>query len=163
LVNYPATNSDGANPNGGLLLSGSTLYGTTYDGGVSGGGTVFAMSLNGTGYQVLKNFGARIVGGVFNNTDGANPNGNLVLSGGTLHGTTQDGGTYVHNDCVYNDNYTFAPNTGQVLAVPVQNTMPGYAGFFQLNVAADPLPSATKVGTFHMDAGGNLTFTAGPN
>src|SRR5438045_3777969 len=41
LNNY--TNSDGANPSGGLLLSGNTLYGTAVFGGSSGYGTVFAV------------------------------------------------------------------------------------------------------------------------
>ncbi len=43
---YPVyTNSDGANPYAGLILSGNTLYGTTYKGGSSGRGTVFSLSL----------------------------------------------------------------------------------------------------------------------
>ena len=37
-------------------LSGSTLYGTTTDGGSSGDGTVFKVNTDGTGYTVLKNF-----------------------------------------------------------------------------------------------------------
>src|SRR6185369_5116949 len=42
---YPATqtNSDGANPSAGLVLSGNTLYGTTPYGGVTGNGTVFSL------------------------------------------------------------------------------------------------------------------------
>ena len=35
---------DGANPYGGLILSGNTLYGTAYGGGSSGNGTVFSLS-----------------------------------------------------------------------------------------------------------------------
>jgi len=38
------TNSDGANPTAGLMLSGSTLYGTAQRGGNSGYGTVFSLS-----------------------------------------------------------------------------------------------------------------------
>src|SRR5207247_303345 len=38
------TNSDGSYPLAGLLLSGSTLYGTAYYGGSSGNGTVFSIS-----------------------------------------------------------------------------------------------------------------------
>jgi uncharacterized repeat protein (TIGR03803 family) len=37
------TNSDGANPKAGLILSGNTLYGTTSAGGSSGYGTVFSL------------------------------------------------------------------------------------------------------------------------
>ena len=40
---YP-TNSDGANPKPGLILSGNTLYGTATSGGSSGNGTVFSLS-----------------------------------------------------------------------------------------------------------------------
>jgi uncharacterized repeat protein (TIGR03803 family) len=38
------TNSDGANPGAGLILSGNFLYGTTQSGGSSGNGTVFSLS-----------------------------------------------------------------------------------------------------------------------
>ena len=41
----PGTNSDGANPYAGLILSGNTLYGTARYGGSSGDGTVFSISL----------------------------------------------------------------------------------------------------------------------
>ena len=39
------TNRDGASPSASLVLSGNTLYGTTYGGGNSGGGTVFSIAL----------------------------------------------------------------------------------------------------------------------
>src|ERR1044071_3284497 len=77
--------SNGANPNGIVVLSGSTLYGTTVDGGSSGQGTVFAINTNGTGYTNLYIF----TGG----NDGGNPYGGLVLSGNVLYGTTQSGGS----------------------------------------------------------------------
>lgn len=79
------TNSDGANPCAGLVLSGNTLYGTAYDGGSSGYGTVFAMDKDGANFRVLQNF----TGG----SDGANPFAGLILSGSTLYGTTVGGGT----------------------------------------------------------------------
>jgi uncharacterized repeat protein (TIGR03803 family) len=37
-------NSDGFHPTAGLVLSGNTLYGTTYYGGSAGAGTVFSLS-----------------------------------------------------------------------------------------------------------------------
>lgn len=79
----PGTNRDGANPSAGLALSGTLLYGTTRVGGSAGGGTVFMMNTDGTGYRVLHNF----TGGL----DGANPGG-LALSGNVLYGTTKGGG-----------------------------------------------------------------------
>ena len=72
------TNSDGGNPCDGLILSGSTLYGTASVGGSSGYGTVFAVQTNGTGFATLYNF--------TNGTDGAWPYSGLVLSGNTLFG-----------------------------------------------------------------------------
>src|SRR5207245_2162792 len=39
------TNSDGASPRAGLILSSNTLYGTAYVGGSWGRGTVFSLSL----------------------------------------------------------------------------------------------------------------------
>jgi uncharacterized repeat protein (TIGR03803 family) len=78
--------SDGGGPVSGLTLSGATLYGTTYYGGSTGDGTVFKINTNGSGYSVLKEF----TGSPF---DGRNPAGDLVLSGNTLYGTTQNGGS----------------------------------------------------------------------
>ena len=86
------TNSDGANPQAGLILSGSTLYGTATGGGSSGNGTVFAVATNGFGFTNLHNFTPDPSPG-FTNSDGASPRGDLVLSGNTLYGTTYDGGS----------------------------------------------------------------------
>jgi uncharacterized repeat protein (TIGR03803 family) len=86
-VGFP---SDGANPWGGLILSGNTLYGTTWQGGTNGNpnanGTVFAVNTDGTGYTNLHNFAGYP-------SDGAEPESGLVLSGNTLYGTTSRGGT----------------------------------------------------------------------
>ena len=78
--------ADGANPAGGLVLSGNMLYGTTSSGGSSDEGTVFAINTNGGGYAILYNFS----GGA----DGAEPEAGLVLMGNTLYGTTFNGGQY---------------------------------------------------------------------
>jgi uncharacterized repeat protein (TIGR03803 family) len=76
---------DGANPMAGLILSGSTLFGTTRYGGVGGNGTVFAVNVDGSGFTNLYNF---------TGTDGANPVCRLILSGGTLYGTAARGGRW---------------------------------------------------------------------
>jgi uncharacterized repeat protein (TIGR03803 family) len=78
------TNADGAFPNDNLILSGNTLYGTAYEGGSSGFGTVFAINLDGSGFTNLYNF----TGG----SNGMGPSGGLILSGNTLYGTTFKGG-----------------------------------------------------------------------
>ena len=71
-----STNSDGANPYAGLVLSGSTVYGVAQYGGTNGDGVVFAVNLDGSGFTNLYNF----TGG----NDGAHPQGGLILAGGTL-------------------------------------------------------------------------------
>src|SRR5436190_5212965 len=76
---------DGASPWDGLILWGNTLYGTAYSGGTWGGGTVFAVNTDGSGFITLHSF----TGG----SGGARPIGGLVLSGNTLHGTTRTGGS----------------------------------------------------------------------
>src|ERR1035437_5755881 len=53
-----STNSDGANPQAGLILSGNTLYGTASGGGSSGYGTVFAVNTDGMGFTNLHSFTA---------------------------------------------------------------------------------------------------------
>jgi uncharacterized repeat protein (TIGR03803 family) len=80
---YLFTGSDGANPAGGLTLSGSTFYGTTKTGGANGDGTVFSIPITGGTPTTLYSFAG---------TDGANPIAGLTLSGSTLYGTTNNGG-----------------------------------------------------------------------
>ncbi len=89
------TNGDGAQPYGKLILSSNLLYGTTRNGGMGGNGTVFAVSTNGTGFTTLYSFaaGANNGAGILTNIDGAEPTSGLVLSGNTLYGTTEHGGT----------------------------------------------------------------------
>ncbi len=89
----PYFNSDGANPYAGLVLSGNTLYGTASAGGSSGDGTVFAVNTNGTGFTNLYNFTALDTGTDTTNSDGANPYAGLILSGNTLYGTADSGGS----------------------------------------------------------------------
>jgi hypothetical protein len=87
----PPTNSDGANPRGSLIVSGSTLYGTAYNGGLFGSGTMFSMNTNGTGFTNLYTFTANSTA-PYTNSDGAHPNAALLLSGNTLYGTAYNGG-----------------------------------------------------------------------
>jgi uncharacterized repeat protein (TIGR03803 family) len=84
------TNSDGAIPYAGLILSGNTLYGTAVTGGSSGNGTVFAVQTNGTGFTTLHSFTAL---NNSTNSDGAFPYAGLVLSGTNLYGTANGGGS----------------------------------------------------------------------
>lgn len=92
------TNTDGAYPFAGLILSGNTLYGGASAGGFGGSGTVFALGTNGTGFTTLYHFTATTysyatgTGGWYTNVDGAWPRGGLILSNNTLYGTTRGGG-----------------------------------------------------------------------
>ena len=80
-----ATNTDGANPAGSLILSGRTLYGTTTYGGSSGWGAVFAVNTDGTGFWTPYNF----TGG----RDGGNPYSGVILWSNMLYGTASAGGS----------------------------------------------------------------------
>ncbi len=85
---------EGQNPDGGMILSGSTLYGVTYAGGENHTGNVFKISTNGTGYATLFNFDSSSSSYPPNvNTYGANPIGGLLLAGGSLYGATSQGGS----------------------------------------------------------------------
>ena len=86
-----STNTDGAASYAGLVLSANTLYGTTYQGGVAGQGSVFAVKTDGTGFTNLHSFTATS-GTQYTNTDGASPTARLILSGNTLYGSTTGGG-----------------------------------------------------------------------
>src|SRR5262245_53403542 len=70
------TNSDGARPLAGVILSGDTLYGTAQYGGVFTYGTVFSLKTDGTAFTTLHHF---------NFYDGCNPLGGLLLSSNTLY------------------------------------------------------------------------------
>jgi len=85
LHDFAGGNDDGRNPFGNLILSNSTLYGMTYNGGDSSMGVIFKMNTDGNNYTNLHDF----AGG---NDDGRRPFGDLTLSGSTLYGMTYNGG-----------------------------------------------------------------------
>lgn len=91
VTSFVGSGGEGGNPRGGLAVSDTTLYGTTYYGGISNKGTIFAVNKDGTGFTVLKSF----LG-----TDGAFPYAGPVLSGGALYGTAYSGG-WAHRGVVY--------------------------------------------------------------
>jgi len=83
---------NGGFPNG-LIVSGNTLYGTTYEGGPAYTGTIFSIGTNGTGLLNLHTFSA-LGTTTKTNSDGAYPRAGLTQSGGMLYGTTSAGGAY---------------------------------------------------------------------
>jgi uncharacterized repeat protein (TIGR03803 family) len=84
LVNFGGAR--GQNPDGSLLLVGSTLYGMSNAGGnnVDSVGTIYSVNTDGTGFATLLDF---------NGTNGANPYGALIANSGTLYGLATGGGT----------------------------------------------------------------------
>jgi uncharacterized repeat protein (TIGR03803 family) len=86
LHNFAGGNG-GANPLASLVLSGTTLYGTTSDLYLDApySGTVFKINTDGTGFATLHSFmGA----------DGDPEAGLVIISGNTLYGTTSGGGGF---------------------------------------------------------------------
>jgi uncharacterized repeat protein (TIGR03803 family) len=80
---------DGASPYAGLIADAKgNLYGTTFVGGEWNYGAVFEMAKTSTGYaapEILYSFTGQ--------ADGAYPLAGLLLIGGDLYGTTENGGT----------------------------------------------------------------------
>jgi len=119
------TNSEGAYPSSGVILSGNTLYGTTYAGGSSDSGTVFSVNVDGTGFTIVHDF----TGGA----DGANSEAGLVLSGNTLYGTTYWGGAYGRGN-VFSVSFppqltTIPSATNLILSWPTNYAGFDYAGY----------------------------------
>ena len=80
---------DGSYPFAGVIADQhGALYGTTYTGGPSGGGTVFKLTHSHSGYTKT------ILYGFTGGSDGATPQGTLYMDrSGNLFGTTTNGGT----------------------------------------------------------------------
>jgi uncharacterized repeat protein (TIGR03803 family) len=86
------TNTDGAIPCGGLVLSNGVLYGTAMAGGLGRSGVIFSVATNGSGFTVLHHF-TPVDPATATNADGAKPAASLLLAGGTLYGTAPAGGS----------------------------------------------------------------------
>ncbi len=102
-VSFGPNAADGAAPNGGLALDSSgNLYGTTYNGGTNGTGTVFRVPADfSSAPQTVKSFDAEGSG----NATGAHPNSSTLIdpNTGSIYSTTTQGG---------------AKGTGTVFEVP---------------------------------------------
>ena len=79
--------SDGDTPLAQLVISvtTSTLYGTTIEAFTGGSGTVFAINTNGMGFRTLHSFNS--------SSDGNGGFVGLILSGNTLYGVSEGGGS----------------------------------------------------------------------
>jgi uncharacterized repeat protein (TIGR03803 family) len=73
-----------------LTISGSTLYGTSQNGGSDDKGTIFRINKDGSGYQVMHSFAGTT--GSSSNPDGMMPDGGLTAVDTNLYGMTYFGG-----------------------------------------------------------------------
>ena len=151
---FSITNSDGASPKSGLILSGRTLYGTSSAGGISGGGTVFALTTNGTGFTNLHNF----VG-----IEGSNPRGSLVMLTNLLYGTTRIGGRW-------SDGTIFAIGTNGSGFTNLYNFTASISNFVANADGAQPLAGLTLFGnnlygttSAYGDPGSGTLFVINPD
>jgi uncharacterized repeat protein (TIGR03803 family) len=110
LANFNTAN--GALPEAGLTVIGSTLYGTTGRGGAYGDGTVFSLPITGGSITDLTSF---------NSTDGEDARSRLLLNGSNFYGTTREGG---------------AQDTGTVYSLPVTGGTPTVLASFNNTTGA---------------------------
>lgn len=78
--------ANGSCPNGSLTLLGSTLYGTTINGGIMERGVMFKINIDGSSFSKILDYNKTTSSGI--------PFGSLTLSGSTMYGMTQFGGSY---------------------------------------------------------------------
>ncbi len=120
--NYPGTQTDPQTPVVGVTQIGNTLYGTTADGGANagsviipnqagGGGTVFRLGTDGTGFTELHGFNPTTA-------DGHTPRTALTTDGSTLYGMTQGGNP-------------ISPNAGTVFKINADGT--GFNTLFEFD------------------------------
>src|SRR5262249_10684939 len=115
---------NGSNPQSRLTLSGNTLYGTTQGGGTTLNGALFSVPVTGGTPTALFSFAS-----VTGNGTGGSPSHSLLLSGGTLYGTTENGGT--------------AGGLGTVFSVPVAGGTPTILASFDVVHGATPTSGLT--------------------
>ncbi len=120
LHSFAPTMIEGANPFGGLILSGNTLYGTARIGGTAtkAGGTVFSVNTDGTGFTILANLFGNPLGAAY-------PFASLTLSGNMLYGTSEGGGSHY-------------PGAGTVFAVKTDGSTNSVVHAFSYSDGANP-------------------------
>ena len=83
-----------------LSVSNGVLYGVAENGGANNNGVIYSINADGTGFTVLHSLAA-LDPLSYTNYDGAYPEGALVLSGNTLYGTAEQGGSTNGNGTVF--------------------------------------------------------------
>lgn len=123
---FNLSKGDGGFPAAGLLDVKGTFYGTTYEGGKDGRGTVFSVTAGGK-EKVLYSFA--------NGTDGGNPSSTLINVNGTLYGTSVEGGLCGSKSC-----------DGAVFSITTSGTEKGLYSFKGGSDGANPTASLIAVG-----------------
>lgn len=140
---------DGAGPAGSLALDGGLLYGTTILGGQHspiGGGTLFSLQTDGSGYTILHHF----AGDGISPPDGCQPKGDLLVSGGTIYGTTIAPG----------DGTVYALPLGSLRLTPNQTTVAA-GSRLTLDVEVKPITQAFDAWAVIMGAGASYSMVLG--
>jgi uncharacterized repeat protein (TIGR03803 family) len=155
--------TEGSGPRGGLIEDGNgNFYGTTYQEGAFGGGTVFEISLTrgGGGQIVSENFsvlysfsGANVHG------DGYHSQAGLVFDrNGNLYGTTADGGSAGYGTVfklsqtngVWSETILYSFSGGSDGGNPVAPLIFGSDGKLYGSTSANSIFSITTSGTFSL-------------
>ena len=140
--------SDGGEPYGSLVISGSTLYGMSSVGGNSGGGTIFKYDLGTNTYSVVHSFAD-------NGVDGTNPYGSLIVSGSVLYGLTSGGGRYGYGTIF---EYDLAEGAGREIVLHSFNESDGAYPMDSLILCGSTLYGLTAQGGTY-DDGTIFSFT----
>lgn len=76
--------ADGLHPSGRPVFRGNVLYGTAFEGGANGSGTLWSLDITSNQFTKLHDFDAL--------NDGNHPAGDVVLDGAVLYGSAMNGG-----------------------------------------------------------------------
>jgi uncharacterized repeat protein (TIGR03803 family) len=153
---------DGLTPWSGLALWHHTLYGTTEKGGTNNHGTIFSINTNGSAYTIFHSF--VLASGAFTNVDGTEPMGDLMISGKTLYGTTQRGGSAsagtVFSLGLPRPGINVIILSGNNVLLTATNGVPGESYALVTSSNSDLPPTQwTSIATNVADSSRNITFS----
>jgi uncharacterized repeat protein (TIGR03803 family) len=160
-TNGSITNIDGANPEGGLILLGDTLYGTANAAGTHNNGTIFSVNTNGSAFNTLWSFSKL---NAATNLDGVHPRTGFALGGAFLYGTGYFGGANA-NGTVFSLGVTPIISrvalSGNDALLTGMNALAGhaYTVLTSTNVSS-PLNLWSPITTNTLAGGGPFNFTA---